>query len=355
MKRKISLSMIVKNEESVLERCLKSVHQMVDEIIVVDTGSTDATKEIAYRFGAKVFDFPWDNSFAEARNYAIEQCTGVWILVLDADEYFQEDQSVLLRSFIEENDKIGRIRIISSFYSNNETRFSHSDVSRLFPKNIRFSGRIHEQLDSSLVRMDTGLEISHDGYFKSNKGQRNLDLLLLELAEKPGDSYLFFQLGKEYKKLLNYSSAEHYFQKCYDFRQINAPIYDDLVVQYLYTMIETKNYSQGLNVINNEQSNLLHLIDFHFVSGLFYTEIALFNSDNPMSIFPLIEQSYLNCLVLNEQDGREIVIGTGSAFASYNLAVYYEMSGVLTKAKEFYRISSEYDYLPAVNRLQLLE
>ena len=83
----VSLVMIVKNEESTLERCLESVKNIVDEIVIVDTGSVDNTKEIAQRFNAKIYDFEWCNDFSAARNYALSKATGEIRLVLDADEY----------------------------------------------------------------------------------------------------------------------------------------------------------------------------------------------------------------------------------------------------------------------------
>ena len=83
---KLSLCMIVKNEQRWLEDCLNSVKDLVDEMIIVDTGSQDNTVEIAHRFGAKVFDHPWNGDFSEARNHSLGYATGDWILVLDADE-----------------------------------------------------------------------------------------------------------------------------------------------------------------------------------------------------------------------------------------------------------------------------
>ena len=85
-KSTLSLCMIVKNEEKHLVRCLRSVRDVVDEMIIVDTGSTDKTIDIAKVFGAKVFDFPWTGDFSAARNHSLAQATGDWILVLDADE-----------------------------------------------------------------------------------------------------------------------------------------------------------------------------------------------------------------------------------------------------------------------------
>lgn len=86
----LSLAMIVLNEAGKLRRCLDSVCSLVDEIIVVDTGSIDESKQVALSYGAKVYDFTWTDSFADARNFALKQSTSDWNLVLDADEYINQ-------------------------------------------------------------------------------------------------------------------------------------------------------------------------------------------------------------------------------------------------------------------------
>lgn len=96
----LSLCMIVKNEEKHLVRCLRSVRDVVDEIIIVDTGSTDKTVDIAKVFGAKVYDFPWTGDFSAARNHSLAQATGNWILVLDADEVIAERHLHELKALI---------------------------------------------------------------------------------------------------------------------------------------------------------------------------------------------------------------------------------------------------------------
>jgi len=94
----ISLCMIVKNEEGVLARCLDSLASVVDEIIIVDTGSSDSTKEIALRYTKQVYDFEWTGSFADARNFASAKATKEYIYTADADEYLdQENQEKLLQ------------------------------------------------------------------------------------------------------------------------------------------------------------------------------------------------------------------------------------------------------------------
>jgi hypothetical protein len=109
MTARISLTMIVKNEAATLGRCLASVRDLVDEIIVVDTGSSDNTKDIARQYDAGIFDLPWPDSFAAARNESIRHASGQWLLWLDADEYFDDAQRSKLRQLIS-GDKRGDIQ-----------------------------------------------------------------------------------------------------------------------------------------------------------------------------------------------------------------------------------------------------
>src|SRR5438093_160028 len=98
MKPKVSLCLIVKNEESNLPACLATAADLVDEIVVVDTGSTDGTKETAARFGARIFDFPWIDHFAAARNESLRHASGEWIFWLDADDRIDEENRARLRT-----------------------------------------------------------------------------------------------------------------------------------------------------------------------------------------------------------------------------------------------------------------
>ena len=96
----LSLCMIVKNEEANLGLCLESVKGVADEIIIVDTGSTDRTVEIARRYGAKISSYKWDDDFAAARNVSLQSATSNWIMVLDADEALAEEDRGRLRALL---------------------------------------------------------------------------------------------------------------------------------------------------------------------------------------------------------------------------------------------------------------
>jgi glycosyltransferase involved in cell wall biosynthesis len=117
---KITLSMIVKDEEKYLRECLESVKDIVGEIVIVDTGSTDNTIKIAEEFGAKVYQFKWINDFSSARNFALSKSSGNWILYLDADERLSKKSVSELGKLTEQDELTGYKCIVKSLDDNNE-------------------------------------------------------------------------------------------------------------------------------------------------------------------------------------------------------------------------------------------
>jgi glycosyltransferase involved in cell wall biosynthesis len=219
----ITLSMIVKNEERYLADCLSSVKDVVDEIVIADTGSIDKTIEIAENYGAKVFHYKWNNDFAAARNFALEKSTGEWILYLDADERLTESSiSEVKKISAQKNDCAYRIVLRNIDEIGN--RPSIMKYARLFPnyQKIRFEGRIHEQIEPSLLRnnfpiKDSNIEILHVGYNVSKeslkaKAKRNLSILLKEYEANPS-SYYSFQIGQTHAMLDNSIEAIRYFNE----------------------------------------------------------------------------------------------------------------------------------------------
>ena len=174
----LSLCMIVKDEEDCLARCLMSVMPVVDEIIIVDTGSTDSTKAIAKAFGARVYDFEWTSDFSEARNLSLSKATGNWILVLDADEVISpldydrlsrivknddgppKAYSITTRNYVKPPHIIGWTCNKGEYPDEEDgTGWYPSAKVRLFTNDgrIRFENLIHELVESSLNR--NGIEI----------------------------------------------------------------------------------------------------------------------------------------------------------------------------------------------------
>ena len=183
---RISLCMIVKNEEGTLERCLNSVKHVVDEIVVADTGSTDRTKEIAARFTDKVFDFPWVDDFSAARNASFERASMDYVLWLDADDILLPDDAVKLRELKEtlppEVDTV-LMRYNTSFDAEGRVIFSYNR-ERLVKRSRGFRWRepVHEYLETGGKTVTSDICVTHA---KQRPGQsgRNLRIYEKELAE----------------------------------------------------------------------------------------------------------------------------------------------------------------------------
>ncbi|MBC7542753.1 MAG: glycosyltransferase family 2 protein, partial [Candidatus Sericytochromatia bacterium] len=199
MPGKLSVCMIVRDEADVLPRCLASVAGFADEIIAVDTGSTDGSQEILRAAGAQVFEIPWPNDFGEARTAALRYATGDWVLFIDADEAVDEARAKNVRLLMVDIPQPVSFEVpILSYMDEDESgETALSWMPRLFnqPQQHFFYGRLHEQLiGSKPVRLDpTVLRLYHWGYQKSRvdakgKEERNIALLTTEAGEHDGDS-----------------------------------------------------------------------------------------------------------------------------------------------------------------------
>jgi glycosyltransferase involved in cell wall biosynthesis len=207
---KVSLTMIVRNEESNLPACLASVSGLFDEIVVVDTGSTDRTMEVAREFGARVFEFVWVDDFAAARNAALARATGDYACWLDADDVLDPPQRARFESLfsgLRQGDEAAYVvRCSCDPGPNGDGGQTVVDHIRLFPlrEDVRWSYRVHEQILPALRRVNvpvrwTDITVRHTGYtdpaLRERKLQRDCSILLEELAERPDDPFVRFNLG----------------------------------------------------------------------------------------------------------------------------------------------------------------
>lgn len=211
----LTLSMIVKNEEKMLRGCLESAKNLVDEIVIVDTGSTDNTIAIAKEYGAKVYHFDWIDDFAAARNESLRYSSGKWILYLDADERLSPVDVANFRKSLSELDstKGGLICTIESPHAKltgGEADIHRGSYPRIFRnlgiEKVKFQGRVHEQISPSLKEnnlelLQSDVVIQHLGYDQSrevmeSKIQRNYRMLLKHVKEEPTNGYSWYQLGQ---------------------------------------------------------------------------------------------------------------------------------------------------------------
>ena len=353
-KTSLSLALIVKDEARCLARCLRSVQGVVNEIVVVDTGSADDTVRIARECQARVIDFAWRDDFAAARNFALAQTTGDWILVLDADEHASPALAAEIPGFIGAGPAIGRLRIVSDFRRNNQTLRSQSLVSRLFPRGAHFEGRIHEQLISPLPRQDLRGELWHDGYLEPSKSSRNVRLLERELERSPDNVYLRFQLALEYTSLDQTAKALSCLRRAYAGLRTDEPFAPNLVVDYLYALRELNHFEEGLRVIEQAERFCQDLPDFHLVCGLFYLQLARSNPAQYIGYLPNVEQRFRRCLALGETAHYKSVAGTGSFLAYYNLGALYHAFGESAAARRCFERAAGFGYEPARRMLATL-
>ncbi len=252
---RVSLTMIVRNEEDNLPHCLESVRGIFDEIVVVDTGSTDRTREIAREFGARVFEFAWIDDFAAARNVALAHATGDFAFWLDADDVVDPGQQATLRALLDglyAGEPAGYVVRCacdpSPDGSGGETVVDHV---RLFPlrEDVRWTYRVHEQIMPALRRAGipvrwTDLVVRHTGYvnlaLRGRKLDRDRRILQEELKDRPDDPFVLFNLGAIANERRDWSGALTYLR-----RSLARSAPSDSITRKLFALIARAEQMMG--------------------------------------------------------------------------------------------------------------
>ena len=228
MPKEISLCMIVKNEENNLKRCLNSVKDLVDEIIILDTGSTDNTVAIASEYTSKIFYYDWCNDFSNARNNSLKYATKDFIFIMDADDELDpndRDKFFNLKNNLDDSETIYYFQTISHLSQafNSYINSSTNLMPRLFKNNTKYyyKNALHEQLKSDvpldeLRKAILDIHIFHYGYLEDSsidkiKFNRNISILEKQLLDEPNEPFHYFNLGNEYCSIRNFEEALKYF------------------------------------------------------------------------------------------------------------------------------------------------
>jgi GT2 family glycosyltransferase/tetratricopeptide (TPR) repeat protein/2-polyprenyl-3-methyl-5-hydroxy-6-metoxy-1,4-benzoquinol methylase len=219
---RVSLCMIVRDSALTLGDCLKSIRPWVDEIVVVDTGSKDATPAIASSYGAKVFHFPWCDDFSAARNESLSHASGEWLLWMDSDDTIDQENGRKLRELVDGAHKpevVGYVAQVHCPHENDGEDYTAVDHVKLFRNlpELRFEGRVHEQILPAINRLGgsvawTDIFVVHSGSDQSLEGQakklyRDLKLLILESAERSDHPFTLFNLGMTYLEMKRLDEA----------------------------------------------------------------------------------------------------------------------------------------------------
>ena len=279
---KVSQAMIVKNEEKNIERALSWGKGVVSEQIVVDTGSTDRTVEIAKKMGAEVYFFPWQDDFSLAKNFAISKCRYPWIAMLDADESFSEQDAKKMKDYIalvEKDPKVHGLRTAIADIDPNGQVVSLDSTVRLFRnrEDIRYRRAIHEQLcltngeDFRPANCGNNLTVLHTGYqaevlSKKLKEKRNINLLQKELEKNPEEFDLYVYLGMECAFRKMWREAITQYRKFYAYLPEKAENYKAVLamglsahLNALYQLSEevrTEGQTAGQEVLDTERQAL---------------------------------------------------------------------------------------------------
>lgn len=337
MDQLLSVCMIIKNEEKVLDRCLNSINGIADEIIIVDTGSKDQSKEIALGYTDKVFDFEWVDDFSKARNYAASKASGEWILVIDADEYVDYDSFEEFKNKLLSNPPQNNINAvqITSFLGESAESTGLNYHTRLYKNNglIEYHRRIHETLRHKEGQEDFGIvdfNIYHSGYMKNTvkekqKTDRNLSILL-EQEKKTGIDY--FYIGNEYNALGELGKAIQYYQAAYKNRNsVDANYIPKLLVYLIDALYREKRYGEALEIIKGCEEAYPNYADYKYLKGLIF--YAKKEYQKAKSIFEFILTNRSNLIVDHSEDYKELS-------PLIHLAIIYELEGELHKAVEYY-------------------
>ncbi len=375
----LSICIITKNEQQNIERCLQCLQPYPFEIVVVDTGSTDKTKEIALKYTENVYDFAWCDDFGAAKNYAISKAENEYVMVLDSDEFLEPLEAARLEQLIMQHpQQVGRIKRRNLMTRNGQKQENVEWINRIFSKKrFHYEGRIHEQV-MALDGCDydtykTPVVIEHSGYDlpeaeRKKKAERNITLLLQELerleAEQKSHNtgqgeaestqsemeavqdgltaadeklpYILYQLGKSYYMAGDYALSCEYFSRGLSF-DLNPKLeyVIDMVETYGYALINSGRAEEAL-FFENIYEEFGNSADFQFLMGLIYMNNARF--EEAIAEF-LKAAEHTECRTL----------GVNSYLAYYNVGVVYECLGHEAKAAEYYKKCG--DYAPAEKQL----
>lgn len=355
----VSLCMIVKNEEANLERCLTSIKDIVDEMIIVDTGSTDQTVAISEKFGAKVYHFPWTNSFSEARNESLKHATKEWILIMDADDEFCREDKGQLEQIIhdskEENNLyfFETLNYCGSFVDSNNISVNLNP--RLFRNNYGFyyEGEVHNQLvnyKNSRKDINLPIRIYHYGYLDNNikaknKRERNITLLEEQLKNEPDNKYACFNLANEYFALEDIQKALHFYYKSYEDFNPNIGYGYILMIRIVIANFYLGLHDKALEFVTMGLRYYPKFTDLYFFQAIIYKAMR-----RPTLALKSLEK----CSEMGESPAElKFLYGTGSFKAKYEMGnLYMELKDYPMAFRNFNEaIKAKSDFVLPVYRI----
>lgn len=376
----ISLCMIVKNEAQFLQGCLESAYSLVDEMIIVDTGSTDRTIDLAKIYTDKIYSLAWTDDFAAARNESLKHATGDWILLLDADEVLDSGSKriideaincweiagyqILTRNYTSDSAVSGWKPAEDATLSCGLPGWYPSLKVRLFQRKegVKFEGAVHEMVEKTLTALNGKIQalpvvVHHYGELrpKEEKVRRNVLLTKKKVADNPQDAKAYCELGIQYKQLGQFAEAEEALRRSVELDpQPLTPL-----LNLAITVQKQGQYDEAMNlfwkVLQHDEKNS----EAYFGLGFCYfqkqdLEKAKENFGLAAYYNPLFVEAYVNLGAIAEKQNkfteaisylkRALQLHPQHGRAYYNLGVAYERQGNLEMALVQYGEAKELGY-----------
>lgn len=346
----ISVCIITKNEADKLNTCLQSIKPYGFEIIVVDTGSSDHSKEVAYQYTDKVYDFEWVDNFSTARNYSISKASHNMILVLDTDECIKEINLAEVYRLIEENPKsIGLVTRLDYFDANGIRRVQQVSVDRLFNrKYYEYDNPIHEcvypigKIPAQFYQ--TPIVLDHFGYLGDQsaldeKALRDIRLLEKQLEIEKDNPYLYFQIAQSYMIMRKEEQAFPYFEEAMKHNPSTSNDYTRILIKNYGTLLLVYGRAKEANSLLAYYDDLQEYSDYLCLVGNIYLE-----QNDPLHALP----EFIKALTAPKYDTTD----TRKEIPSFGIGRIYEGFGMNDIAISHYQNCG--DYPPALERLELL-
>lgn len=355
----ISVCIIGKNEETNIEKCLAPLMPYDFEIIYVDTGSTDRTKELAAKYTDKIYDFEWIGDFSAARNFSLSKASHNYVLVLDCDEYLTALDLEALCEAIETHPggSVGQILRKSFSDSQYRQKYTLERVDRLFHKrNFHYIYLIHEQVAdiktdrTDYERYDIPVEVDHVGYVgtddeKRIKAERNNALLFKEIERKPEEPYFYFQIAQSYNLIDDYENAYIYYKKAFELPLIMENLWVHIMANnFINVMVQTGRAAEALALYLPVYEDYAHSQQFLCSFGALYL-----NQEPPQPLKAMME--FVKALQTTPSPEE----GDYSGMALFSMGYANELLGNAPAAASFLEKAAAKGYPLAVERMKELE
>jgi GT2 family glycosyltransferase/tetratricopeptide (TPR) repeat protein len=357
-KAKLSLCMIVRDNEGTIRPCLESIRPWVDEMIVVDTGSRDRTPEIARELGARIYEFPWCDDFSAARNESLRHATGEWIFWMDSDDTITADCGRQLRELAlgsHSENVFGYVIQVhcpapGEYDSEDVTVVDHVKLIRNHAP-LRFEGRIHEQIIPAIRRLGgdvawTELYVTHSGAdhspeTRARKLERDFRLLHLELQEKPDHPFVLFNFGMTHVDAEQFGEAVRYLRRYLEVADPGESTFRKGYALLVASLCRQDDFDGALTTCQKGLELFAEDKELLFRSGVILHHLGRLEA---------AEEAYLR--VLNERTERHFVsidLAISGYKARHNLALLYEDANNWSKAEAEWRqiTAEEPNYAPA--------